>query len=292
MKKLDRVYKDAKVITFDEDSKFVFFSDTHRGDDSIIDEFGKNKHIFYHALNYYYQKDFTYVEVGDGDELWEHSRYELIRNGHFPIFNKLKDFFDKGRLYMIFGNHNMPMKSQAWVEKNMYRVYDDYLGEETELFPGLKVHEALRFRHRYTGRELFAVHGHQGDMLNDQLAFFSHFMIRFFWHFMHIMGVKYAASPAKSRQKRHKVEKNYNKWIEKHPEVIIICGHTHRPRFPEPGEGLYFNCGCGMHPRGITCIELAEGKLVLVTWRVHSMPDGTLYIKRTALKGPKSIHEF
>lgn len=289
--RLNEVYKNAERIEFDDSSKFVFFSDTHRGDDSIADEFGRNKHIFYHAINYYYNNDFTYVEVGDGDELWEQSKFEHIRNGHFSVFNKLREFFDDGRLLMLFGNHNLDMKSPQWVRDNMYYVYDDYLGEKIPLFPGLKVHEALRFQHKNTGQELFVVHGHQGDLLNDQLAFFSRFMIRYFWRFMHLLGVKYAASPSKNRTKRHKVEKNYTKWNAQN-NTIIICGHTHRPKFPDPGEPAYFNTGCGMHPRGITCIELIYGKLIMVTWRVHSKKDGTLFIKRTALKGPVPISEY
>lgn len=289
--RLNEVYKNAKEIPFDDTSKFVFFSDTHRGDDSIADEFGKNKHIFYHALNYYNQNDFTYVEVGDGDELWENSNFEHIRNSHFSVFNKLKEFYDAGRMYIIFGNHNMNLKSPAWVEKNMYQVYDEYLGEKVDLFPGLKVYEAFRFKHKKTHQELFVVHGHQGDLINDQLAFISHFIIRFFWHFMHLIGVKYAASPAKSRRKMHKVEKNYTKWNSQN-DTIIICGHTHRPKFPDPGEPAYFNVGCGMHPRGITCLELIYGKFILVTWRVHSKKDGTLFIKRTALKGPIPLRAY
>lgn len=289
--RLNKVYKNAKIIPFDDTSKLVFFSDTHRGDDSASDEFGKNKHIFYQAINHYYHNGFTYVEVGDGDELWEHKNFEHIRNGHFSIFNKLKEIYDDGRMLMIFGNHNMEMKDPQWVKKNMYEVYDDYLEEKTPLFPGLEVYEAIRFQHKDTKQELFVVHGHQGDLLNDQLAPFTRFMIRFFWHFVHHLGFSYAASPAKSRRKRHKVEKNYSKWNAEN-NTIIICGHTHRPRFPNPGESAYFNSGCGMHPRGITCLELVDGKFTLVTWRVHSKQDGILFIKRTVLKGPVSIREY
>lgn len=292
-KRLSDVYRSAIKIPFDDSSKFVFFSDTHRGDDSGADEFGRNKHIFYHALNYYYQNDFTYVEVGDGDELWEYPNFAHIRNGHFSVFNKLKEFFDDGRILIIFGNHNMQMKSPSWVEKNMYKVYDDYLGEDVDLFPNLEVHEAIRFQHTHTDREIFAVHGHQGDLLNDQLAFISRFTIRFLWRFLHLIGVKYAATPAKSRLKVHKVEKNYSKWVSYHPDTVIVCGHTHRPKFPNPEEASkYFNIGCGMHPRGITCLELIYGQLVLVTWRVHSKRDGSLFIKRTALRGPVDLEEF
>ena len=67
--KLDAVFEEAFPVPFDEKSKFVFFSDIHRGDDSLSDEFGRNRHIYSHALDYYYQNDYTYIEVDDGNEL-------------------------------------------------------------------------------------------------------------------------------------------------------------------------------------------------------------------------------
>ncbi len=289
--RLDQVFAAAFPVPFDEKSKYVFFSDQHRGDDSLSDEFGRNKHIFNHALEYYYDNDFTYVEVGDGDELWEHSKFEHIRSAHAKTFDLMKKFFDAGRLLMIFGNHNMLFKHKKNVEKYLYRVYDEYLGETIDLFPGIDVHEALILTHRKTGQEIFVVHGHQGDLLNDDLAWVSYLLVHFLWRFMHLVGVKYAASPAKSRRKRHKVEKNFTKWNQYH-DIMMICGHTHRPKFPRLGEDAYFNCGCCMHPRGITCLELMYGQIILVNWSVGTKRDGTMYIKRTAIQGPESIELF
>ena len=289
--RLDKVFEEAFPVPIDDSSKFVFFSDTHRGDNSLSDEFGRNKHIFYHALNYYYENDFTYVEVGDGDELWEHPKFDVIRNAHTSTFDMLKMFFDDSRFFYLFGNHNMQFSNPEYVKKTLYRVYDDYLGEYVDLFPGITVHEALILTHRDTKQELFVVHGHQGGLLSDKFSVLSQFFVRFLWRFLHTIGVNYAASPAKNRNKRHKVEKLYTKWNENN-DIIIICGHTHRPRFPSPGEPAYFNSGCCMHPRGITCLELIYGKLILVSWNVHTKRDGTLYIKRTALKGPEPIKNY
>ena len=73
--RLDKVFRNAFPVPFDDTSRFVFFSDVHRGDDSLSDEFGRNRHIYDHALDYYYNHGYTYVEVGDGDELWENAHY-------------------------------------------------------------------------------------------------------------------------------------------------------------------------------------------------------------------------
>lgn len=289
--RLDSVFKDAFPVPFDDNSKYVFFSDVHRGDNSLSDEFGRNRHIYYHAINHYYQNGFTYVEVGDGDELLEHRSFDFIRNSHVATFEMLKNFYDAGRMYMLYGNHNMQLKNPQFVRENLYETYDDFNDVYEELFPGITAHEALILTHRQTGQEIFVVHGHQGDLINDQLWFVSCFLIRYVWRFLHLVGVKYAASPAKNRTKRHRIEKNFNKWNLRH-DIIIICGHTHRPKFPSPGEPAYFNTGCCMHPRGITCIELEKSCLSLVRWNMHSRHDGTLFIKRTVITGPKPIDLF
>jgi UDP-2,3-diacylglucosamine pyrophosphatase LpxH len=281
----------AFPVPFDDRSKFVFFSDVHRGDDSLSDEFARNRHIYYHALSHYYRDDFTYVEVGDGDELWENRLFRRIYNSHSLIFELLKKFHAANRLYMLYGNHNMQLKNRAYVEENLRVVYDDYLETEEDLFPKLYVHEAMVLKHRDTAQEIFVVHGHQGDLLNDQLWRLSCVLVRYFWRFLHFAGIHYMSSPARNREKRHRLEKHFRKWNLANG-ISIICGHTHRPKFPSPGEPAYFNCGCCIQPRGIHCLEIVYGKICLVSWRMHSKRDGSLYIKRNVVKGPEAIINF
>lgn len=75
-KRFDRAYREAKVVGFDDTSKFILFSDCHRGDNSFADDFANNRNIYFHALKYYYIEGFDYCELGDGDELWK--IYHLI----------------------------------------------------------------------------------------------------------------------------------------------------------------------------------------------------------------------
>ena len=57
-KRLDNAYKTAKIIEFDDASKFILFSDCHRGDNSFADDFANNRNIYYHALKHYYDNGF------------------------------------------------------------------------------------------------------------------------------------------------------------------------------------------------------------------------------------------
>src|SRR5690554_3747265 len=105
-KRLTKAYKEARVEYFDINSKYIILGDTHRGDDSVSDEFARNQAIFLHVLNYYNNQGYIYIEAGDGDELWEHKNFNHIRLAHKDIFIAIKKFYDKGRLRMIYGNHN------------------------------------------------------------------------------------------------------------------------------------------------------------------------------------------
>lgn len=290
-KRLMEAYKDAKVEYFDENSRYIFFSDSHRGDNSLSDEFARNQNIFLYALDYYFYNGYVYVEAGDGDELWEYSKFKHIRFAHSDIFSTLKKFFYEGKLIMLYGNHNLYLKNKDYLKKNYYHFYDEYNEEECELFSGLITYGALLLKNKSTGQEILTVHGHQGDFMNDQLWFGSMLMMRYFWRFMHVVGFQNPSSPAKNVHKMHKIEKNYNKWIKKH-KMMLICGHTHRPKFPKNGELPYFNTGCCIHSKGITGIEIFENKIMLVEWRIRADQDGILKIERGVIRGPEPIEKY
>lgn len=290
-KRLARAIENAGIEYFDKDTKYIFFSDIHRGDDSVSDEFTRNQNIFLHALNYYYKNGYKYIEAGDGDELWEYKNFKIIRLAHTDVFTVMKKFYDNGRFIMLYGNHNIFLKSKWYVRENYYRYYDEYNQKWVELFKGLRPSEAVILRHRTTGQNILVIHGHQGDLMNDQLWFITMLLLRYFWRYLHIVGFDNPASPARNQNKRHKVEKAYNKWIRKH-KVMLICGHTHRPKYPKNGELPYFNTGCCIRTRGLCGIEIVDDSILMVDWRVSADKNGALCIRRTVVRGPEPIDKF
>lgn len=290
-KRLTKAYLNAKIEYFDENSKYIFFSDCHRGDDSVSDEFTRNQHVLLHALDYYYNNGYIYVEAGDGDELWEYPKFKHIRLAHRDVFTVMKKFYDSERFIMLYGNHNIYLKSKDYVTKNYYHFYDEYNQELEELFPWITPYEALLLKSKNTGQEIFIVHGHQGDFMNDQFWIISMFLLRYFWRFMHVVGFENPASPARNLYRRHKVEKAYDGWILKH-KIMLICGHTHRQKFPKSDDLPYFNTGCCIRTRGISGIEIADGKIMMVDWRVKATSDGNMVIERTIMRGPEPIEKY
>ena len=289
--RLTQAYQNARVEYFDENSKYIFFSDCHRGDGSPSDEFTKNQVIYLYALEHYFKNGFIYVEAGDGDELWEHKQLKHIKNAHYDVFEMFRKYQKENRLIMLYGNHNIYLKNKEYVQKNLHVFFDEYKEAYYEFLNGIEPCEALLMKYRKTGQEFLAVHGQQGDLTNDQLWFFTMLSLKYFWRYMHAFGFKNPASPVKNVHKRHKIEKSFNQWIKK-KRVALICGHTHRFKYPKPNDLPYFNIGCCIYPSSITGIEITDGIIQLVRWRVRYNEDGVLQVNKKIVRGPEPIEKF
>ncbi|HBO30278.1 MAG TPA: serine/threonine protein phosphatase [Leeuwenhoekiella sp.] len=287
--RFDRAFANAPVIPFSDESKFILFSDCHRGDNSGADDFANNRNIYFHALKQYYQKGFTYCELGDGDELWENLSFDTIFESHKNVYGLMQQFYAEGRLHLIWGNHDMVYKNQSYVEKHLHTFFDRKTDSDQPLFPGIKVHEALILKHTKTNQELFLCHGHQADWMNYVAWQFNRFMVRVLWRPLQGAGISDPTSPAKNYYELIKVERRTKKWITQRNNQFTITGHTHRPRFPEPGDIAYFNDGSCVHPRSITGLEIENGAITLIKWQIATTEDGFLRIIRIPLEGPQKL---
>ena len=287
--RLSRAYKNARVVPFDDTSKFILFSDCHRGDNSFADDFANNRNIYYHALKYYFKEGFHYCELGDGDELWENVHFESIFEAHKNVYELLRSYHLGNRLHMIWGNHDMVYKDPEYVKEHLSSYFEPIEAKDKELFKGITYHEGVILKHTETQQELFLTHGHQGDWWNYTFWRWSRFLVRVLWKPLQIWGIADPTSPAKNYKELIKVEKRIKKWILHNNLIITIVGHTHRPRFPEPGDIPFFNDGSCVHPRSITGIEIEEGKISLIKWQIATTEDGTLRVVRILLEGPQKL---
>ncbi|NNL16398.1 MAG: serine/threonine protein phosphatase [Flavobacteriaceae bacterium] len=291
-KRLDRAYKNAKIIDFDNSSKFILFSDCHRGDNSFADDFANNRNIYFHALKYYFSEGFQYFELGDGDELWENLSFTSILHAHKNVYILMKQFHDVNKLHMIWGNHDMVYRDPKYVKKHLTSYFDPKTGKDEDLFRGIAYHEAIVLKHCETNQEVFLTHGHQADWWNYTFWRWSRFMVRVLWKPLNVMGIADPTSPAKNYKELIKVERRTKKWIAENNNLITIIGHTHRPRFPEPGDIAFFNDGSCVHPRSITGIEIENGKISLIKWQIATKENGTLQIVRVLLEGPLKLSDY
>lgn len=298
-RRLTKVLESARKIPFDDTSKFIFFSDCHRGDNSWADDFAHNQNLFFYALDHYYSKGFTYIEIGDGDELWENKEFADIRRAYSHVFWKMSEFYEAERLYLVWGNHDIERRDQKKVEETLGRkCYNVRTGEMERLFEGIKVGEeiveGLVLQHSATGNNIFLVHGHQADPINDRWWWLSRFLVRHLWRHLQLLGVRDRTSPAKDFTKQGEIEARIEGWVETQDQLMVVCGHTHRSRFPKVGETLYFNTGSCVHPRCITGIEIDNGEIALIKWWIAPNDDGVLYVKREIVEGcgPERLQSF
>ncbi len=291
-RRLTEVFLHAPLISFDEGDKFICFSDCHRGDNGWADDFAHNQTLFFYALHdYYYERDFTYIELGDGDELWENQSFEVVRRAHSHIYWLLQKFYEEGRLYLIFGNHNIRWKYPSQVARHLHVIFDERERRYRPFLPGIRVHEGLRLRHAREGYELFLVHGHQGDLMSDTLWPLGRFFVRYVWRTLQLVGMHDPTSPAQNYQKRQEVEREIGRWV-RHYRQPVLCGHTHRPALARPGRLPYFNTGSCVHPRCITGVEIANGEITLIKWWVRPDARGRLSVARDVLAGPYPLAAY
>lgn len=290
-RKLDQAYEKALCLPYDSGSRIVLMSDCHRGIGNWGDNFQPNQNLFFAALQYYNQRRYTYIELGDGDELWENRSLREIVRTHSNQFWLLSEFYREGRFYMLYGNHDRKKAQKGFCQRN---CSSDCCGPEgacTELFPGLQVQEAIRLQERGGRGEIFLVHGHQGDLLNDTLWILTRFLVRYVWRPLELIGCNDPTSAAKNYRKKERTQKRLADWAQRR-ETILAAGHTHRPSFPKPGEGYYFNDGSCVHPRCITALEITCGAISLVKWSEKVRPDSVIYVGRDVLEEPVRLADY
>lgn len=288
-KRLSRSFSSAPVLPLDWDSRYVLFSDCHRGCANSNDNFLKNQHLYISALKHYYQNGFTYLELGDGDELWENRRMEPIIEVHGDVFTLLTKFSKQNRLYLLYGNHDMEKKRNAYASAHCSSYFCTNTQKTQELFPDMVYYGGIILED-ISGLRLYLTHGHQADLLNSVFWRLSRFLVRYVWKPLEHSGVLDPTSAAKNNRRKNLTEMRLSTWADEQQQ-ILITGHTHRPRLDET-PSFYCNTGSCVHPSSITCIEIRDRALTLCKWMVDTRPDRTLYVAREVLAGPLSLTQY
>lgn len=258
--RLEHAFRAAPVLPLTYRSRYVLMSDCHRGVGTSSDNFLKNQHLYLAALKHYYQRGFTYIELGDGDELWENRSMKTILEVHDDIFELFMRFHRENRLYLLYGNHDLVKKKKL-------------LPVPFSFYEGIILRPA-----NMPQRTLYLTHGHQASLLNSTFWRVACFLVRYVWSPLENMGVLDPTSAAKNYRVKNKCETRLNNWASENRR-ILITGHTHRPVMPtEPS--YYYNTGSCVHPRCITCIEIEQGRMALVKWSMSARADSTLYVAR------------
>ena len=282
----------VRHITLTPGMKLIVMSDMHRGDGSGADDFAKNSLIYRCALEHYLEEGFTYIELGDAEELWENDNFDQIYITHTPVYELLAKFHDpdpaKTRYLKVWGNHDLYWKDNEAV----YRT----------LFPDIAIHEGIvlesgnREDNDEMGRVILLIHGHQADpKCCGEGAVVSKFFVHYFWPDLQRCGVKDPTRAALNPGLCNEVDRRLHEWANNNDQGIaaIIAGHTHRAVFENLSlterryleskiktegikikhqrDGSYYNTGSCVHPLSITGLEITfDGgtgpQLRLIEW--------------------------
>lgn len=290
--RLSKSFEGALRLPLHNRTKYVLISDCHRGTGTSNDNFLKNQNLYFAALKHYYRQGYTYIELGDGDELWENRSMQQIIEAHDDVFELLSLFHRQNRLYMLYGNHDMIKKNRRYREKNCHTYHcsccNNSYWEKKPLMPDMVFHSGIILENdRPDSRDVYLTHGHQTDLFNSTLWRINCFLVRYLWKPLEHYGVLDPTSAAKNYTKKRKAEERLHHWAEQENH-ILITGHTHRPALSDT-DSWYYNSGSCVHPYGITCLEIERKQIRLVKWILSARNDMGLYVTREELAGPASL---
>lgn len=279
-RRLNAAFAHAPAFPLDPSSRYVLFSDCHRGCGTQNDNFLKNQNLYFAALQHYYNCGYTYIELGDGDELWENRSFEAIKEIHNNSFWLLSRFYEKNRLIMLYGNHDIVKRRKSFACKQC-TAFPCSTCPEKELFPGITFHAGVILKSTHWTRDIYLTHGHQADFLNSSCWRLARFLVRYLWKPLERFGVLDPTSAAKNYTFKDKTEQRLSDYAKSNNRPLMT-GHTHRPRLSSDSP-YYMNTGSCVHPRCITCMEISQGLITLVKWSTSVKKDRTLYVAREVL---------
>jgi predicted phosphodiesterase len=236
---LENPGKRGLLLPFDPiKDRFIIFSDQHKGRRDGADDFAGAETNFLKALEDYYQKGYTYINLGDSEELWENSIWTVKKN-NTAVFELEKKFLQKNKFIKIFGNHDLFWDNDplaAWHLKDIYgeklRVYEGLILQPSAgavdsrlLTPDLSSVASAMVDYR-----LFLTHGHQGDAQSDG-NWFSKFFIANIWAPLQAFLRINPNTPAYDAERKTLHNRIMYEWAASKEKILLVTGHTHQPVF-------------------------------------------------------------
>lgn len=288
--RISGAFEDALLLPLNRYSRYIVLSDCHRGIGNSNDNFLKNEYLYLAALEYYFCRDFTCLELGDGDELWENRSIAKIKEAHSQSFAMQSKYYNQGRMYAVYGNHDIIKGKERFRKKHFSSYYNEHALCSHPLCPGITFYSGIILQDAERQKDIYLTHGHQADPLNSTFWRLSRFLVRYIWRPLEALGVPDPTSAAKNNRKKEKTEKVLTAWAEENNR-LLITGHTHRPMIGSK-ESPYFNCGSCVSPGGITGIEISNRCLTLVKWSMGAREDQSLYAMREVLGRTVCIDDY
>jgi len=234
--------KKGTTLQLQQQDKFIIFSDQHRGAKNGADDFMNAESNYLAALDYYFQEGFSFISLGDSEELWENSLSSVKKNNEVS-FESEKRFIQQKRFYKVFGNHDLLWSNDplSWLYlKNIY-------GEKVKVYEGIILQLAIGNLQLTTDKkqsettnlklstancqlQIFLTHGHQGDASSDG-NWFSKFFVARIWAPLQAFLKINPNTPAYNQDLKTVHNRIMYEWSAQQNNTLLITGHTHQPVF-------------------------------------------------------------
>jgi UDP-2,3-diacylglucosamine pyrophosphatase LpxH len=212
--------REKASYSLDANGSYVIFSDHHKGARTRADDFLLCEETYMQALEYYDNKGYTLIVLGDVDELWEEDPGNVLES--YPgVFLKEGEFYQDGRYVRIYGNHDNFWHSA----KNVDEFLDQY-------YPDINPIDGVVYNFNHNGNmigEIYMVHGNQGVVDVGALSNLARIIVRTFWRTFQKLTGKGRTTPAKDACLRGIHDTLMYNWADEQTKLILIAGHTHRP---------------------------------------------------------------
>jgi predicted phosphodiesterase len=212
----------GKLLEFDaKTSRFIIFSDQHKGAGDWSDDFATNKDNYHAALEFYLEQGYTYINLGDCEELWENKPEPVLK----LYANELRleaAFAAANRYFKIFGNHDL-----LWFDNTAVKQYlSPFFGNNAEVLEGIVLQTTIEEKLLH----IFLTHGHQGDKVSDSNAFSKWFVGRIWVPIQRWLEIN-VNTPATDFHLTDRHNLMMYEWTMQFRDVILVTGHTHKPVF-------------------------------------------------------------
>ncbi|MGH2565943.1 MAG: metallophosphoesterase, partial [Ginsengibacter sp.] len=214
-------------IDFNKD-RFIIFSDHHKGNKDHGDDFASNEKNYLAALDYYFSNQFSYITLGDSEELWKYKPGEIISKNGKALASEAR-FHELKKYFKTFGNHDLTWKNKLDVDIWFKGIF---------ILP-LPVYEGLILKTKIDNKPLsiFITHGHQGDKMSDNNGC-STWIVSHIWRPLQRYLKINVNTPAKDYELTDEHNIMMYEWSRSKKKLALITGHTHKPVF---AAGLYSN---------------------------------------------------
>lgn len=299
---LSRLLRGAATVPFKASDRIVIFSDLHMGDGGRKDDFRPNAEFFLDILRkYYLEQNYKLILNGDVEELHKFSLHRIVEAWE-PVYALFREFRSGCGLYKVLGNHDIGLgfcRDEYPVDvpfhdgirlqynDNSILVFHGHQGSLYHARMGTMCEHMVRyvvkplgFRNYSTSHDntkkyklerriysfarrkgIAALIGHTHRPVFESLSKVD--ILKFE---IEQLCREYAASNNGIREETAKRIRKYSLELDdilekdrKRAERGSLY-HTH-PLVP-----CLFNAGCVIGKRGMTAVEIVDGKISLVHW--------------------------